>query len=142
MAFGALADGVEGFRRSHEQARHARRVALLHGHRPGSVTLYERVALTALACADLDHARDFTEAELGELAAPDESTRRLAATLLAYLEERSSPKRAARRLGVHENTVTNRVRSAQELLPSPIDERIPELLVALRLRAVLEQPGH
>jgi hypothetical protein len=137
VAFGAPADGAEGFRRSHQQARYARRVALLNGGRPGSVTLYDRVALTALASADLDHAREFVSAELGPLAADDESTRRLATTLTVYLEERSSPKRAAKRLGVHENTIPNRIRAAQSLLERPIEERVPELLVALRLRSVL-----
>jgi hypothetical protein len=137
VAFGAPAGGAEGFRRSHEQARYARRVALLRDARPGSVTLYDRVALTALASADLEHAREFVSAELGPLAADDESTRRLAETLTVYLEERSSPKRAAKRLGVHENTIPNRVRAAQALLERPIDERVPELLVALRLRSVL-----
>jgi hypothetical protein len=141
VAFGAPADGVEGFRRSHQQARYARRVALLQGARPGSVTLYEHVALTALASADLDHARDFVSAELGPLAAGDESTRRLAETLTVYLEERSSPKRAAKRLGVHENTIPNRIRAAQALLDRPIDERVPELLVALRLRSALDLLG-
>jgi hypothetical protein len=137
VAFGAPADGAEGFRRSHEQARYARRVALLRDARPGSVTLYDRVALTALASADLEHAREFVSAELGPLAADDENTRRLAETLTVYLEERSSPKRAAKRLGVHENTIPNRVRAAQALLDRPIDERVPELLVALRLRSTL-----
>jgi DNA-binding PucR family transcriptional regulator len=105
------------------------------------VTLYEHVALTALASADLNHARDFVSAELGPLAAGDESTRRLAETLTVYLEERSSPKRAAKRLGVHENTIPNRIRAAQALLDRPIDERVPELLVALRLRSALDPRG-
>jgi DNA-binding PucR family transcriptional regulator len=141
VAFGTPADGIDGFRRSHQEARHARRVALLHGSRPGSVTLYEHVALTALACADLGHARAFVSSELGRLAADDDGTRRLAATLMVYLEERSSPKRAAKRLGVHENTIPNRIRAAQALLERPIEERVPELLVALRLRSVLDPPA-
>jgi DNA-binding PucR family transcriptional regulator len=141
VAYGTPAEGVEGFRRSHRQARQARRVAQLHGAPRGSATLYDRVALTALASADLDHAREFAGAELGPLAGDDESTRRLAMTLMVYLEERSSPKRAAERLGVHENTIPNRVRAAQALLDRPIDERVPELLVALRLRSALGQPG-
>jgi hypothetical protein len=140
VACGAPAEGVEGFRRSHRQAKQARRVAQLDGAPAGSATLYDRVALIALASADLDHAREFAGAELGPLAGDDESTRRLAQTLMVYLEERSSPKRAAKRLGVHENTIPNRIRAAQALLDRPIDERVPELLVALRLRSAIE-PG-
>jgi DNA-binding PucR family transcriptional regulator len=137
VAFGAPAEAVEGFRRSHSQAKHALRVALLRGSQPGAVTVYERVALTALASADLEHARDFVAAELGALAGDDDTARRLAATLMVYLEERSSPKRTAKRLGVHENTIPNRIRAAQELLERPIETRVPELLVALRLRSVI-----
>jgi DNA-binding PucR family transcriptional regulator len=44
-----------------------------------------------------------------------------------------SPLRTSHRLGVHENTVANRIRAAQELLPHRIEHRTPELLVALRL---------
>jgi hypothetical protein len=137
VAFGTRADGIEGFRRSHQQARYARRVALLGGDEPGSVTLYDRVALTSLASADLDHAREFIHTELGPMAAGDHNTRRLATTLMVYLEEGSSPKRAAKRLGVHENTIPNRIKAAQALLERPIEGRAAELLVALRLRETL-----
>jgi DNA-binding PucR family transcriptional regulator len=137
MAFGSRADGLEGFKRSHLEAMQARRVARLRRAGPGSVTVYDRVALAALASADLQHARDFVAAELGPLSADDDSHRRLAATLMIYLEERSSPKRAAERLSVHENTIANRIRAAQELLERPIEERVPELLVALKLRSVV-----
>ena len=44
-----------------------------------------------------------------------------------------SPSRASRRLGVHEHTITNRIRAAQEFLPHPIEQRACELQVALRL---------
>jgi DNA-binding PucR family transcriptional regulator len=58
---------------------------------------------------------------------------RLAATLRIYLEERASWRRTAQRLGVHENTIKNRVRAAEERLGHPIDTRTAEMLVALRL---------
>jgi len=136
-AFGSPGAGVDGFCRSHSEAVSARRVAQLGGRRPGTVTRFADVALTALASADERAARDFVVAELGPLAAADEDTRRLAETLKAYLEERSSPRRAAQRLGVHENTIKNRVRAAEELRGRPADERIAEALVALRLARVM-----
>jgi DNA-binding PucR family transcriptional regulator len=112
---------------------HARRVAQLTHHRPGSVTPYDDVALASLTSADVEHAGEFVASELGQLAAGDDHLRRLTATLRVYLEENMSPLRAAQRLGVHENTITNRIRAAQELLPHPIEHRSPELQVALRL---------
>jgi len=132
-AFGSPARGVSGFCRSCREALYARRVAQLTRRRPGSVTRYDEVALVSLASADVEHARRFVATELGQLAAGDDHSRRLSGTLRVYLEENMSPLRASHRLGVHENTITNRIRSAQELLPHPIEHRAPELLVALRL---------
>jgi hypothetical protein len=140
VALGTSAPGVEGFRASHREAVQARRVAQLSHGRPGSVTRFEDVALTALLSADLDLARDFVARELGPLAEQDDDTVRLAATLRVYLEEQASPRRTAQRLGVHENTVKNRVRSIRELIGHPPEERVAEILVALRL-ARLTRPG-
>lgn len=136
-AFGSPGPGVAGFRASHRQALHARRVALLRGGPAGSVALYRDEALAALASADAEHAREFVATELGPLAGRDDTARRLAGTLRVYLEENASPRRAAHRLGVHENTIANRVRAAEELLGGPVEERTAELLVALRLAGVL-----
>ena len=132
-AVGSPAQGVDGFRRSHLQAMRARRVARLSRQRPGTVVRYPTVAVAALASADLEHAQEFVATELGPLASDDDDAVRLAATLRVYLEEGASPRRTARRLGVHENTIANRIRSAEELLGRPIKPRISELLVALRL---------
>jgi PucR C-terminal helix-turn-helix domain/GGDEF-like domain len=132
-AFGSRHRGVDGFRRSHEEALQARRVAELTRRQPGSVTNYGKVVLAALASADVTQARRFVADELGPLAADDDPSTRLCATLLVYLEENMSPRRAANRLGVHENTIANRVRTAQEQLGRPIEQRTAELQVALRL---------
>jgi PucR C-terminal helix-turn-helix domain/GGDEF-like domain len=140
-AFGSAVEGVDGFRQSHFEAMHARRVARLARHAPGAVTLYSDVALPALASADIEHARIFVTSELGPLAADDDTARRLAATLRVYLEENASPRRTAHRLGVHENTVVNRIRAAQEMLDRPIEARASELLVALRLERLVRETG-
>jgi DNA-binding PucR family transcriptional regulator len=132
-ALGSPGAGAQGFAHSHREAMYARRVARLARRSGGSITRYGEVSLTALACADLEQAREFVAAELGSLAGSDDQTMRLSGTLRVYLEENMSPLRASQRLGIHENTVTNRIRSAQELLPHPIPERATELAVALRL---------
>src|SRR5690606_27905269 len=95
------------------------------------------VAVTALATADHEQARRFVHAQLGPLAAGTPRARRLAATLETYLEERSSPRRTALRLGIHENTAAARVRAAQDALPGPIEGQVTELLLALRLAPVV-----
>jgi DNA-binding PucR family transcriptional regulator len=132
-AFGSSGFGVVGFARSHREAFHARRIAQLTQRRAGTVTQYDTVALAALASTDVGEAREFVRAELGQLLGDDDQSVRLSATLRVYLEENMSPSRASRRLGVHEHTITNRIRAAQALLPHPIEQRACELQVALRL---------
>jgi len=133
VALGTSQPGIEGFRRSHQQALAARRIAMLAGRRTGSVTRYGAVALAALATADLDQARGFVTTQLGALAGDDDVALRLAATLRVYLDENLSPMRTARRLGVHENTVANRVRQAEKLLGHPLAAQRLEVHVALTL---------
>jgi DNA-binding PucR family transcriptional regulator len=133
LALGTSQPGIDGFRVSHEQALEARRVAGLAGRRAGSVTRYHAVALAALATANLAQARTFVAARLGALGGDDDVALRLAATLRVYLDENASPTRTAKRLGIHENTVANRVRQAEKLLGHSIGEQRLELHVALAL---------
>jgi DNA-binding PucR family transcriptional regulator len=140
VALGEPGAGVAGFRLSHVEAGHARRVASLARRRAGSVTRYSRVALSALASVDTEQARVFVARELGALAADDDVSLRLAATLRAFLDENASRSRAAKRLSIHENTVSYRVRQAEEILGRSVDERALELRVALSLVNVLREP--
>lgn len=136
-AIGTAGDGMAGFRSSHAEAMHARRVASLTERRPGTVTAYEGVALAALATENLEHAAAFVARELGPLAQTDDTTVRLAATLRVFLEEGKSPVRTARRLGIHQNTVVYRVKQAAELLGRDPDTRSVETQVALALLRVV-----
>jgi DNA-binding PucR family transcriptional regulator len=140
VAIGEPGAGLTGFRRSHGEAEQARRVATLGRRRAGSVTRYGRIALSALATSDLEQARVFVERELGELANDDDVSLRLAATLRAYLDEQTSRGRTAKRLGIHENTVSYRVRQAEEILGRSVDNRTLELRVALALVQIVT-PG-
>jgi hypothetical protein len=136
VAAGTAARGVEGFVLSHREALAARRVARMRGGAP-SPALYPDLALEALLIDDVDAASRFVARELGPLAAPDEATVRLATTLAVFLEEGASFVGAARRLGVHTNTVTYRVHRAEELRGRPVTDRQLELRLALRLTALL-----
>lgn len=133
VAIGEPARGIAGFRASHFEALEAQRIARLAGRSVGSVTRYANIVLRALVTVDIAQARAFVQRELGRLGATDETTRRLAATLRAYLDENCSRGRTARRLHVHENTVAYRIRQAQELLGRPLERRNLELRVALTL---------
>ncbi|MSW50981.1 MAG: hypothetical protein F2817_08860 [Actinobacteria bacterium] len=133
VAVGTPSRGVDGFRQAHHEAMHARRVAQLRLAPPGSVVHYDAVAVAALASADQEQARRFVEEQLGPLLGGDRESVRLAETLEAYLEEHASPRRAAARLGVHENTVAARIRTTETRLGRPLAGRTTELLVALRV---------
>ena len=135
LAVGGPARGVEGFRRSHDEARQARRIAE-RGSSP--VTFYDEVGLVALAAQDEPRARAFVAHELGPLTDDDERSASLRATLRAYIETGLHASSAAAVLGVHERTVANRVRAAEERLGRPVAARSAELGTALRLHELLE----
>jgi DNA-binding PucR family transcriptional regulator len=94
------------------------------------------VRLESMLLGDLDRAREFVDAELGRLTAADALAQRVRETLLAWLSTGSHVSAAAT-LGVHENTIRNRIRMAEELIAEPLQNRRTELLVALRLERVL-----
>jgi DNA-binding PucR family transcriptional regulator len=106
----------------------------------GRITSYAEVALAALASADPDHAREFVDTELAELAGEGEATRRIAATVRVYLEEGRSRARTARRLGVHTNTIAYRLARAAELLGHGLEDRAVEVQVALAIAPIVA-PG-
>lgn len=116
VALGPPAHGVTGMRRSHQGAREAERIARLA---PGDwLTDYGEVRLVALATADPEHARWFVHDLLGPLASDGTRVRELRETLRVYLAEEHSLRAAAGALHVARNTVTYRVKRAEELLPT------------------------
>jgi DNA-binding PucR family transcriptional regulator len=141
VAIGEPHRGLEGFRRSYEEALEVRRIAMLTGRAPGRPRRYRDVALTALLTQDLDQAQAFAQDVLGELADDSDSARRLAATLRVFLDEHGSHARTARRLGVHENTVAYRLKKVAEKLGRGLDEARLETWTALVLHDVLRRAG-
>lgn len=134
-ALGNPARGIDGLRQSHQDAIDAARVARLGERRPGAVTAHRAVELPAPLSADVERARRFVREQLGRLAREDDETARLRATLLAYLEENGSRIATAERLGIHPNTVANRIRAYRELLDHDLSRRWARLQVALGLAA-------
>lgn len=140
MAVGGPAAGIAGLRRSFDEATRAAalRSTLVE---PGLCLWYPDVRLEALLLDNRSAAHRFVAEELGELAEDSERAERIRETLLTSLAAGSHAK-AAIELGVHENTVRMRIRSATELLGDALTERRTELLVALRLRRSLGSAEH
>ena len=129
VALGTPAWGLEGFRRGHADAIHARRVAELGGR--AGVVRYDKVEMVSLVSGDLDRLARFVQRTLGPLTAGDDTTVRLRETLLAWLAEGGNARRAAERLHAHKNTVLYRLQRAQLLLGRPLDEDRGSLELAL-----------
>ena len=134
VAIGLEEPGREGFRRTHRQALAAERV----GKRTGAaLTAFESIALETLAAADEPEAHAFVARELDPLGS-DARAQRLRETLRAYFSAGHNAAATAAALGVHEQTVANRLRAVEALIGRPVAARSAELETALRLRAYLD----
>lgn len=133
VAVGSPHPGPAGFRRSHDEARRARRVAEMSKRATASITRFADVALVDVISRDLEAARSFVADELGDLASNDPRKADERAALLAVLDAQGSLAGAASHLGVHRNTVLQRVRRAEHSRGRPVSERVAELHAALRV---------
>jgi hypothetical protein len=131
LSIGDPASGAEGFRRSHREARDAHRVAVRR--REPSVVRYDEVALEALLGEDDSRARAFVARELRGIDGDDPRSHRLRTTLRAYFASAQNASAAAAMLGVHEHTVSYRLRTIEDRLGRPVTTRRAELETALRL---------
>jgi DNA-binding PucR family transcriptional regulator len=130
VAIGTPARGIAGFRRSHEEAIAAQRLAG-RGHADQRLVAYGEVEIVVLAAADEARAAQFVTSTLGELVEAKEELRE---TLRAFLRERGSATRTARVLYTHRNTILNRVARAEALLPRPLSGNELGVAVALEIR--------
>jgi hypothetical protein len=140
VAVSEPAAGLDGLRHAYQQAFDAGRLQGALGVSANRCTYAADVRLESLLLRDMPRAREFVEAELGRLAANDSLAARLRETLLTWLVTGSHVSAAAR-LGVHENTIRNRVHQAEELLGVALHQRPIELQVALRLERLLHAHG-
>jgi hypothetical protein len=136
LALGLDEFGEAGFRATHRQAQRAR---LFAPPAEPSLTLYSDVAVEALATENPDEARNFVARELRGIDDDSAISSRLRDTISAYFAAEQNAASAAALLDVHEQTVANRLRGAEERLGHPIGGRRVELELALRLRAALRR---
>jgi hypothetical protein len=135
LAVGLELAGIAGFRSTHRQAVRARDFGL---QGTTCVTRYEDVAVEALACENPTDAAAFVARELRGIDDDSPTSRRLRDTLRAYFCADYNAASAAAALGVHQQTVANRLRTVEERLGhASIGLRRVELEVALRLRECL-----
>ena len=136
LATGEEAAGLDGFRTSHRQALDAHGVRLRCG---SHFSRYRDVALEALALRDEEAARRVVDLELAPLGSGDRAVV-LKATIRTYFACSQNAAATAAALGVHEQTVAQRLRAAEEQIGAPVNARRAELEVALRVEALLGRP--
>jgi len=121
LALGTVASGVDGFRRSHRQARQAQAVANAGGvDRPLYAAGDPGVLSVALFAENVADTRDWVYEVLGPLADGTDNNARLRETLRVFLAEGASYKAAAERLSLHHNSVKYRIDRAVERRGRPI----------------------
>ncbi len=138
ITIGTDAHGREGFRRTHAEAESAYWVTL---NRDLAVTRFEDTALEVLAGGDHDAALEFVARELRGLDGDDRRSAKLRETLRAYFASGHNAAATAARLGVHEQTVSNRLHTVEQRIGHAVAARRAELETALRLRDYLAGRG-
>jgi PucR C-terminal helix-turn-helix domain/GGDEF-like domain len=135
IASGNPLPGVEGFRRSHQQAQEAYAVAIASGSNAHGFTAASDPGLAAAALmgSDLGAARMWVAEVLGPLASCTENDERLRETLGVFLRAGGSFKAAAEELHLHSNSVKYRVHRAIERRGRPISDGRLDVEVALLL---------
>ncbi|MEA2198056.1 MAG: hypothetical protein QOJ25_2107 [Solirubrobacteraceae bacterium] len=132
IAFGEASPGLAGFRRSAAAARDAARIQAMLADNALRVVWAEDVLIEILALGSPAGARGLVERVLGRALEGDLLTARVQETLEAWLVTGSYVSAAAT-LGVHEQTVRQRLRRLEEALGRSLHDRRTELHVALRL---------
>ena len=129
-AVGDPASGLEGFRRTHQQARQGQTIAVAADSASRlRVTAPSLLGPLALLAFDPSDAAAWVQSVLGELADDDDAHARLRETIWAYLSSGSSL--AAAELHLHKNTIQYRIRKAEEARGRPLHDGRVDVEVAL-----------
>jgi hypothetical protein len=130
VALGEPAKGLAGWRLTHQQARAALPIAL---DRWPPVVRYAEVALLASISQDDLLVASLNQLYLTPLRAERDGGNALRETLRAYFAAERNASSAAAALGVRRQTVTKRLRVAEELLGRPLGSCAIEVEAALSL---------
>jgi PucR family transcriptional regulator, purine catabolism regulatory protein len=139
LGLGTPRAGLQGIRRSHQEARQALTLGRrLHG--PGHLTRFDDLGVYRLifAAEGLPELRSLHEEALAPLLAYDRlNNAELIRTLDAFFAARCSPKEAATILHVHRNTVLYRLDRVREITGYDLDDANVRLRLQLALHVHL-----
>lgn len=131
LSVGEPADGLAGWRLSHQQARAALPLALRSSE---PLVRYSKVALLASVLQDELLVGALDQFYLAPLKCGRDGGVSARETLRAYFAADRNTSSAAAALGVSRHTVTSRLRTIEESLGRPLNACAPEIEIALRLR--------
>ncbi|WP_298229956.1 PucR family transcriptional regulator [Gryllotalpicola sp.] len=142
LAVGLPGRGAAGFIASHDEARAMQRVATMAGWRNlGRILSYDQYGAVAELAARPERLRRFLEVQLGGLLGAGGRETDLRSTMLEYLNVNRSQYAAARRLHVSKNTVSYRLRRAEEILGRDLGTDLSPLHTALLATDILGASG-
>jgi sugar diacid utilization regulator len=132
-AIGAMASGIEGFRRSHRQAQRARTAALARTrHQKVLVAATDPgIIAPALLAAGIEEVREWVADVLGLLASDTDDDARLRKTLREFLHFGAGYKTAAAELNKDPRAVKHNVERAVARRGRSIDDRLDVVLALL-----------
>lgn len=130
LAVGEPAEGIEGWRLTHQQAQAVLPVARARGE---GITRYSEDALLASTLQDDLLAGSLRRLYLDPLSAERDGGAVSKETLRAYFATQQNVTSAAAALGVNRNTVASRLRQIEDRIGRPLRSCGFELLAALRL---------
>ncbi len=141
VGIGGPCRGAAEIARSYQEARLALAASERTG-RAGAVTAFGELGVERLflRVPDVRDLRAFATEVLGRLLdGPGGAGAEFLSTLAAYFEESGSPQRAAKRLHIHPNTVTYRLRRIEEITGLSLDAHRERLMaeVAVEILAAL-----
>lgn len=136
-ALGEPARGLAGLGATGRDALETARMQDMLGEDAACVVSFDELRLEAFILSDPVRAQRFVQDELRGLGADDGRTDVLRDTARVWLTTGSHVSTAGR-LGIHEHTVRNRISQIEVLAGRRLLQRRTELLVALRLKRMLE----
>jgi len=146
VAIGRPEPGVDGFRRTSDQAKRVKDILMVSAKTLPRAVTYDQLGPVALMTGDVESLRRFVLRVLGSLAKNGEREETLRDTLLAFLVYNRSYAATAQAMVMHRNSVQYRVQRALELCGRDLNDADVALDVHTALtaahwlgRAVLER---
>ncbi|MFE3229218.1 PucR family transcriptional regulator [Nocardia sp. NPDC059228] len=130
VAVGAPGEGVEGFRQSHSEAQHAKKIAAVAKKDLANPLYFPDVETLAMLWQSSEQAVRFVQRTLGDLYKDNEAMDRLRQTARVTLRV-GSVEKAAAVLIVHKNTVRYRLSQIEKILGRDLNEAPIALALAL-----------